>query len=368
MNARVLASLVALGIVALAGGWYFGTASMPTEQTTVPAGRLMFPSLTQNLKDAARIEIMHQGKTLVLEKRPDGGWGVASMRDYPVQETKLRELLTGLTELRLTEARTSDPAEFSRLGVEDPNGPAAAGDLLRVLDGSGKPIVQVILGHRRVRNQGNVPEEVYVRRPDQNLSWLAQGSVQADADAAQWLDRDIVNISHDKIASVVVGDNTLVFGRKDGKLVLIQPADHPKLEDYKVDDVGRALEQLTLQTVKPDAEAPGTEAGHSVFTTTDGLAVAATVLHADKDVWVRFKASGGDKGEADKLNARLAGWTYQVGAWKEKSLVPTLDDLKAPEPPKPAAAAAPAGEGTPVTQQTPAPAGTAPPSPGTSSK
>jgi hypothetical protein len=302
----------------------------------------MFPGLTQNLKDAARIEITHQGKTLVLEKRPDGGWGVASMRDYPIQETKLRGLLTGLTELRLTEPRTSDPAEFSRLGVEDPNGTAATGDLLRVMDGAGRPILQVILGHRKVRSRGNAPEEVYVRRPDETQSWLAQGSVQADADSAQWLDRDIMNIAHDKIASVVVGDNELVFGRQDGKFVLTQPADHPKLDDYKVEDVSRALEQVTLQTVKADGDAPGTEAGHSVFTTSDGLAVAATVLHADKDVWVRFKASGDNKAEADKLNARLGGWTYQVGSWKEKSLVPTLDGLKAPEPPKPAAAVAPA--------------------------
>jgi len=45
----------------------------------------------------------HQGKQTVIEKRADGGWGLASMHDYPVQETKLRGVLTGLTELRLTE-------------------------------------------------------------------------------------------------------------------------------------------------------------------------------------------------------------------------------------------------------------------------
>ena len=73
------------------------------------------------------------GQTLtVIEKRPDGGWGVVSLHDYPVQETKLRGLLTGLTELRLAEARTSDPAEFARLGVDDPkaeglHGRSAAG-------------------------------------------------------------------------------------------------------------------------------------------------------------------------------------------------------------------------------------------------
>ena len=48
-----------------------------------------------------------------------------------------------------------------------------------------------------MRTQGNVPEEIYVRRPDDNQSWLAEGSLQADADPQLWLDRDIMNIGHD---------------------------------------------------------------------------------------------------------------------------------------------------------------------------
>jgi len=63
----------------------------------------------------------------------------------------------------------------------------------------------------------------------------------------------------------------LTFGRVEGKFALTQPADHPKLEDYKVDDVARGLESLTLQSVKADAEAPATEAGHAVFTTMTDL-------------------------------------------------------------------------------------------------
>jgi hypothetical protein len=96
-----------------------------------------------------------------------------------------------------------------------------------------------------------------------------------------------------------------------------------------------------LQAVKPDADAPKDPAGHAVFTTTDGLDVAVTLFHADKDVWARFAVSGADKAktEADRLSARLTGWTYQIGSWKEKSLVPALDDLKAAEPPAPTAAA-----------------------------
>ena len=102
-----------------------------------------------------------------------------------------------------------------------------------------------------------------------------------------------------------------------------------------MDDVARALELLTFQSVKADADVPGTEAGHSVFTTNDGLVVTVTVLHADKDVWARFDVAASSdtmKAEAGRLNGRLAGWSYQIGSWKEKSLVPTMDDLKAEEP------------------------------------
>ncbi|HEY0184658.1 MAG TPA: DUF4340 domain-containing protein [Rhodopila sp.] len=343
MRPRTVAILVVLGVIAVAGGWFFGTRTTPDEQTAVAGGKLMFPGLAPKLRDLARIEITHQGKQTVIEKRSDGGWGIASMHNYPVQEAKLRGMLTGLTELVLAEPRTSDPAEFGRLGLDDPNGTGSSADLLRLVDTAGTPILAVIVGHRRVRSQANVPEEVYVRRPDENQSWLAEGSLQVDADPSVWLDRNVMNIAHDRIVSVAVGDQALVFARQDGKFALAKPADHPKLEDYKVDDVARALELLTFQEVKADADAPGTVAGQAVFTTDDGLAVTATVLHADKDVWARFAVSASSdkvKEEAARINGRVAGWTYQIGSWKEKSLVPTMDDLKAEEPAQPATPAA----------------------------
>ena len=148
------------------------------------------------------------------------------------------------------------------------------------------------------------------------------------------------------------GDETLEFARDGQKLVLKSPAEHPPLDDYKVDDVDRGLELLTFQDVQTDKDPVGDKVGQSVYTTSDGLAVTATVFKGDKDIWARFAATGSDKtkDEADKLNARLAGWTYQLGSWKQKALVPSLDDLKAaaPEKPPPPALAA-AGRRRPAT-------------------
>jgi hypothetical protein len=221
-----------------------------------------------------------------------------------------------------------------------------------------------------------------------------------------------MNIDHARIAGVAVhrGDAELDFVAKDGKLVLTAPANPPKLEDYKLDDLDRGLELLTFEEVTPDKDAAaskvGAPIGTAVFTTSDGLAVHVTVLKGEKDIWARFSATaggagggtgggtgtdaagGGDKDKAAaagggdkaaaagggdkatdaaaKLNAKLAGWTFQLGAWKQAALAPDLDALKAPPPAPPGAAAdAPAPPGATPAGPAPgsAPAAAAPAAP-----
>ena len=48
----------------------------------------MFPDLAPKLQDAARVEIIHQGKTLAIAKNGND-WGLADRGNYPVQPTKL---------------------------------------------------------------------------------------------------------------------------------------------------------------------------------------------------------------------------------------------------------------------------------------
>jgi hypothetical protein len=378
MKTRTTLVLVVLAVVALAAGWFLGIA--PTEQTgttRVAAGAPVFPDIAGKLNQAAQVEITHQGQTIDIADK-DGVWGLAGKGGYPVQPDKLRAFFAGLTQLRLMEPRTSDPAEYDRLGVADPSATSTS-TLVRVLDTSGQPLAALIVGHRRVRTQGEVPESVYVRRPGEEQSWLAEGALPVDADPQLWLVRDIANISATSIAGATVtridskGEAPpLVFKRDGDKLVLSAPADHPKLDDYKLEDVGRAYDNLTLTDVKPAAQEPGEKIGTSVFTTTDGEAITATVFKVgsgDKaEIWAQFAAAApsGDnaaaKAAAEALQKRVAGWTFQLGAWKEKALVPSLDDLKSDEPATPAAAPAPPAL-PPAAPATPAPATTSVPPP-----
>src|SRR5689334_16148756 len=145
MKQRTTLILAAIGVLALGAAWQFGIRATPSAQEDIAPGTLVFPGLAAQLGSVARIEITSKRQTLALV--PKGGkWGLADRDGFPVQADKLRELLTGLTELRITEPRTTDPTQYGRLGVEDP---AAAGtsNLLRLLAADGKPIVELIVGH-----------------------------------------------------------------------------------------------------------------------------------------------------------------------------------------------------------------------------
>jgi hypothetical protein len=327
MKPRTGLVLLALGVVALLGGWYFGVRTQPTAGE-VASGRLAFPGLAATLQSAARVEIVHHGKTLVIEKH-GAIWGLADRGLYPVQGDKLRAVLTGLTELRLVAKRTDHPAELELLGLGDPASATSAADLLRVLDASGKPIAAIVLGHRKVLTGGDVPQEIYVRWPGQNQAWLAEGTVEIDADPSLWLDRDIADIQHDTIKSIDVttpGEH-LTFASRGGKLVLTAPAQHPPLDRYKIEDMQRAFEYLTFEDVRPGPVLPGKAAGQAVFTTSDGMVVHVTLNEGAKHAWAAFSAAGGRGGAA--LEARVKGWVYQLGSWKRTAFVPTLADLAA---------------------------------------
>lgn len=346
MQPRSIAILVAAGVVLGVGGWMLSDRGTPPVQHEIEEGGLAFPGLAAKLEQARKITVTRQETTLVIARRDDGVWGVADRGNYPALQNKVRELLTGLTELRLSERRTADPDLLDRLGLEDPAKSGSTANLLRVLDAQDRPIAELIVGRRRVRVQANVPETVYVRRPGENQAWLAEARIPVDNDRQLWFDRDVANIARDRVARVEVtrGEEKLVFATgADGKFALAEPTEHPPLDEYRVEDVSRGFEMLSFTDVLPDAEGPTEEIGSAVYTLTDGVRITVRIAKKGDEVWARFAASGdGDaKAEAEKLQARFAGWAFQLGAWKEKSFLPRLEDLKAEER-RPAQGQAPA--------------------------
>lgn len=333
-------TLIVLGGAAAAA--VAGAILLTPDSITPPPpseARLAFPNLAQRLANAARVEVLKHDSALVVERSGDD-WVLPSKAGYPVRPERIRELLTGLTELRLVEQRTANPEQLERLGLEDPARPGATSQHLRILDAGGTVIAELILGRRRVRTQGNLPEAIYVRRVGENQSWLAEGRIAVDSDPQLWLDRDIANIPRDRVRRVTVrraGEAELVLtrpGEADAQLAITSPEGAPPTDETSLDEVGRGFEFLTFLDVRREAEVPGESLGEGRFELTDNLVIRVRVHKEGENVWIMMAAEG--DAEAARLNARWQGWAYQVGPWKEKAFVPRLADLARQEEPAPA--------------------------------
>jgi len=293
-------------------------------------GALAFPGLAPRLAAAARIELVRGPQTTTLTR--DGeDWRIGEAHGYAARRERVREVLTGLTELRLVEERTSDPARHAQLGVGDPRDAGANASLLRVLDAQGAPLAELVLGRRRVRTQGNVPESVYVRRPAEARAWLAEGRLIADADPQLWIDRDLANLAPARLLRVEVtrtGEPPLALARAgevDAPLEIIIPENPPVADRVALDEMARGFDMLSFIEAVPAAAMPGEALGASRFVYTDDVTITVWSQRAGELLWVRLQAEGGP--EAQALQARWNGWAYQVGVWKEKAFIPKIEDL-----------------------------------------
>jgi len=323
MDRRVLLTLGIAAATALGSVLLFRPEE--EERAGFAPGALAFPGIEARLAEAARLEIRRGDAGLNLLRVGDE-WLIAEMHAFRARPQLVREALAGLAELRLVEERTADPALLPRLGLDD-----ASAVSLRVLDTRGGTIAELLLGRRRVRTQGGVPETISVRRPGDARSWLAEGRLAVEPDAQLWVDRDVADIPPERLRRVEVsrvGEPPLLLARDPGGAVLLrveEPAG-TAADRTALDEVGRAFEALTFVEVRPEAEAAGEALGEARFVLDTGTAVSARAILAEGRLWLVLAAEGADA-EAARWAERWRGWAFQVGAWKEQAILPRLEDL-----------------------------------------
>lgn len=362
-------TLLVLGVLAAAAAGVAGVMAVrqpPPATAPLVSGRLMFPGLVDRLQTAAKVEITGKDGTLVLVR---GGavWGLADRAGYPAQQSRVREMFSALTELRLTEPRTADPAQLKTLNLDDP-GPDSSALKLVVRGADGGVIAALIAGRRRVRMAGNVPEAIYVRRPGENQAWLAEGSLRIDAERNLWIDRDLLDIKRPRVAAAEFrqDDHAIALARPAPdaeRLEVVDPPEGFHADNAKLDDVARALEWTTLDDVAPAGDLAGAaEVGRATWRLYDGTRITARVVEKDGARWTAFDVSWtapevpppegegrptpeAAKADAEAATGRLSGWFYKLPDWKLATFLTSLETLRASEQPPAQAQPPPAAGG-----------------------
>jgi len=297
------------------------------------------PQLAGKLAGLAWIRLSQGGlKTDFAEV--NGTWTVIEKGNYPASAGKVRQLLLALSDLSLAEPKTARPDLFARLGLDDPkNGHST---LVTLQDRTGATVAELLVGKHRNDRFGGGEDGVYVRRPNENRTWLARGSLELSAEPIDWLDRHILSIPQQRIASVALTDEsgavvTLHRAAASEPFTVDGAPDGAKLKPpLVVAEPAGALQALEMVDVKPATELaiPDQGTAKAVYTTFDGLDIVLRLVHRDNADWVVIAVSGKGAAEAEgkTLNDQLGKWSYAIPATQANLLRRKLADLI--EPPK----------------------------------
>src|SRR5688572_18357018 len=268
--------------------------------------------------------------------RPAGiGWRVAERAGYPADASRVRTLLLGLAQARTIEEKTTLPANYPSLGVEDLATPGATGTGVE-LAGPAEPVSLIV---------GKSPgaRASYIRRKGEAASWQIGTALTVERDPAKWLATELLDIGADRIQSA----EFTMDGKRRWTVAKTSRAD----QSFKVTGkpaggsgadaessagrVATALGGLRLVDVRPaEGVAKDKPAATATYRTFDGLVLVIDGYAEGDKRFVRVKPS------ADETAARRFFVAAVAPAGK--------DDAADSTPPKPPAAEASGAKSAPA--------------------
>jgi hypothetical protein len=344
MKRSTLLSVSALALIAAIGAGVAVTIKRPG--TDFGHGEKLFASLGSKLDSAASIEIIrHDGRFSV--QRKGDTWIVPEKDGFPARPELIRQTLAALTEMEIVEAKTGKPELFERLNLNDPADQDAKSIRMTVKDAGGGVLADLLIGKKRTGTAtaaGSTGDSqmLYVRRADEQRTWLVQAQIDARASAVDWTARDLIDISMEDLAKVELtgadGEKltlTRVADAKDFTVENIPEGRKPKT-GWNVNQLGTTLETLNFEDVQvaSSVSLPANPASGR-FEGKDGLVVTITLAQKDKDAWALIKAEGNPE-KAAAINAKVEGWAFRLPDYKRERLQKTINDVLEPSEPAPA--------------------------------
>jgi hypothetical protein len=343
----LLLTLVVAGLVLFVPG--------KTGKESIIEETRILPELAAQVNDIGWLRVISAGDVGVATlRREEEGWIVEEANGYRADWDRLRQLLSGLSQAEIIEAKTSNPEYYPRLSVEDVSFATAGGLKIEFSADSGLPAL--IAGKTAKGRDGQ-----YVRLVDSAASALIDRDLAISGDRSDWLDKAIIDIADAEVVEVTInhpdGDAVRIskISADDENFALQDiPKGREVRTEWTVNAPANALAELSLDDVVPESRLDWSEPVHFSLLTADALHIEVDlVATAGQDAgepadehWMRLTAglytTALESGEgrvaiapetverAEMINGRVEGWAYKIPKYKFDSMVKRMEDLLQP--------------------------------------
>ena len=349
MNRQGLMWLAIVAVLAISAAIFISGRRNAVPES---AGMQLFPALAGQINSVNQVTVLKGSPTALLTLQKQGQqWTVAERANYPADVPKLRQLLQSLADAKILEEKTSNPASYAVIGVEDPLKPGAGGAEVQVSAADGKHAV--IVGK-------SAPNGNFVRRAGEEKSYSVSPGISVDVEPRYWIDTKLLDLP---VADIQKVDMKLASGgaysihraapRAPAPAPVASAASAasaagaapaavpPPPADFVLDAVPAGRQASDPQTLSPS---PTTYSNLSA----DDVAQAADIDFSKPSVATVALSSGkivtltgtvvGDKHwitlastQDAALNARAAGRAYEISNFRYDAIFRPVEQLLVPK-------------------------------------
>lgn len=376
--------LIILGVLAGAGALIIH--SRDTRSSSGEMGAYFIEQLPAN--DIASIVIKTPTAAVSLKKEADA-WIVEERFGYPADFARISELVRTLKEVKVGRKFDASDKVLRRLSLKSPDDADASkeekGTRIRMTDKAGKPVLDMVLGKTRNRDQRKGPPDgQYVmlsKAPDVCL--IDKILSPFESGPSNWLEKSPVHVDAGEIRKITClgpGETPVRYRferpSKGKDFALIEPKTDRSIKISSLTRLSNALSSLKIDDVEVSSASPESTATDAsvrldytlfdgrVYHLYTGKACSPTVpcrirveagyeapglpekegdqaAATEKEAPVREK--GGEEGpvKATEQNERLKPWVFTIPEWQHQAFFTALEQLLEKEAEKKGADGAP---------------------------
>ncbi len=332
-NKLIVLSLVTVCVIIAAT--IFVNLRAPKSEKDKPS---FFPELSDQIESVNHISIKGYADSINLSRVNDV-WFIDEFDAYPALPDKVKSAVLGAADMKINSAKTALARLYHRLGVEGPDVEDSTSLLLTLTDKEKNKLIDVIIGKPRRSSASQNSPGLYVRKLNDEQSYLVDGVMEISAVKTDWIERTLFDIPAEAIKSVSIehvdGDTFTLFKNEKGQEQFdIQnlPLGKKLASELIITRFGSILQDMQISGARSQEKLEQPENNiRAQLVTFEGIISNITAFKVDDIPYASFEFRYDDsllltdevesktedvKAFIANLNARTLNWWFEIPEFK----------------------------------------------------